>query len=70
MKRVRLDSSVVRAVGYRPETAELEVEFTSGELYRYFAVPPSVHRGLIEADSAGRYLQQRIRDVYPYIRVT
>ena len=69
MKRVRLESSVIRTVGYRPETAELEIEFTSGDLYRYFAVPPSVYRGLLDADSAGRYLQQHIRDDYPYVRV-
>jgi hypothetical protein len=69
MERVRLESSVIRSVGYRPETAELEIEFTSGDLYRYFAVPPSVYRGLLDSESAGRFLQQNIRDEYPYIRV-
>ena len=42
----------------------LELEFTSGEVYRFFAVPPSVHRGLLDAPSAGRFFQERIREVY------
>lgn len=65
VRRVKVDSSVILGVGYDAETAVLELEFTTGEVYRYFAVPPSVHRGLLDADSAGRYFAQRIRHVYP-----
>lgn len=65
MRRTRIHSSAIASVGYRPETAELELEFTTGEVYRYFAVPPSVHRGLIDADSAGRFFREHIRDRYP-----
>ena len=49
--------------------AVLELEFSSGDLYRYFAVPPSVHRGLLSAESAGRFFAERIRPVYPSERV-
>ena len=65
MKRQRVESTAIDSVGYDPDTAVLEILFTSGELYRYFAVPPSVHRGLLDADSAGRFFAQRIRHVYP-----
>lgn len=65
MKRTSLESSAIASAGYDPATAVLELEFTSGDVYRYFAVPGSVHRGLLDADSAGRYFRDRIRDTYP-----
>ena len=43
----------------------MELEFTSGEVYQFFAVPRSVRAGLMEAESAGRYFADHIRDVYP-----
>lgn len=65
MRRQALDSSAIASAAYYPATAVLELEFTSGEVYRFFAVPPSVHRGLLDAPSAGRFFQERIREVYP-----
>jgi len=65
MRREHVDSTAIDSVGYDPTTSVLEIAFTSGEVYRYFAVPPSVHRGLISADSAGRFFAERIRHVYP-----
>jgi hypothetical protein len=66
VKRVSLESSVIAEVGYDAAVAVLEIVFTTGELYRYFAVPPSVHRGLLAARSAGEFFSSRIRDVYPF----
>jgi hypothetical protein len=63
--RIPVRSSVIATVGYDPETAVLEVEFRSGDLYRYFAVPPSVHTALLEADSPGAYFNRHISDRYP-----
>jgi hypothetical protein len=65
MKRQPLRSSVLRSAGYDPATAILELEFTSGDVYRYFAVPPSVFRALIENDSPGAYFNQNIGSHYP-----
>lgn len=65
MRRRPIDSGAITSAGYEPETAVLELEFTSGEVYRYYAVPPSVHRSLLSADSAGRYFREHIREVYP-----
>lgn len=65
MRRARLESSGIAAAGYDPGTAVLELEFTTGEVYRYYAVPPSVHRALVAAPSVGRYFSAHIRDVYP-----
>jgi len=69
VRRHRLESTAIASAGYDADTAVLELEFASGDVYRYFAVPPSVHRGLREADSAGRFFRERIRDVYPVEQV-
>ncbi|GGH40671.1 KTSC domain-containing protein [Microbacterium album] len=65
MRRTPLDSAAIAAAGYDADTAVLELQFTSGEVYRYYAVPPSVYRALRSAESAGRYFTEHIRDVYP-----
>ncbi|WP_426623940.1 KTSC domain-containing protein [Leifsonia sp. McL0607] len=65
MRRVKFDSTAIVSAGYDPETAVLEIEFTSGGVYRYRLVPPHVWRELREAESAGRYFGERIRDRFP-----
>ncbi|QMU98282.1 KTSC domain-containing protein [Microbacterium esteraromaticum] len=65
MRRRAVTSSAIASVGYEESTAELEIEFVSGEVYRYFAVPRSVHTDLLSAPSIGRYFQRHIRDRYP-----
>lgn len=65
MKRQPLRSSVLKAAGYDTATAVLELEFASGDVYRYFAVPPSVFRALVDDDSPGAYFNKHISDRYP-----
>ena len=65
MKRTPVTSSVLRAVGCDADTAELEIEFTSGDVYRYYAVSPRVHRELLAAESPGAYFNQHVNDRYP-----
>jgi hypothetical protein len=65
IRRTPVRSTVIAAVGYDTETAVLEVEFRSGDVYRYFAVPPSVHRALMDADSPGAYFNKHVSDHYP-----
>ncbi|MDN4596522.1 KTSC domain-containing protein [Leifsonia virtsii] len=43
----------------------LEVEFVSGEVYRYLLVPRRVWRELRTAESAGAYFSAEIRGHYP-----
>ena len=68
MKRVAVSSSSIASVGYEAELATLEVEFTSGAVYRYFAVPSAVHVQLMGAASIGAFLNRFIRDVFPFAR--
>ncbi|WP_280691017.1 KTSC domain-containing protein [Kitasatospora sp. GAS204B] len=69
MERVPVESSCLAAVGYDPADGALELEFTSGSVYRYLAVPEDVHRGLLAAESLGRYFHAWIRDRYEYRRI-
>ena len=62
---VRVDSSMIQAVGYDTDSRVLEVLFNSGETYYYEGVPPKVHQGLMDADSKGQYMRAHIIDVYP-----
>ena len=70
MKRVVVSSSSLRALGYDAEQQVLEVEFSSGALYRYEAVPPEAVQALLEADSLGRHFNQVFKPQhYRYRRV-
>ncbi|MFG7341878.1 KTSC domain-containing protein [Stutzerimonas stutzeri] len=70
MKRVALQSSSLRSLGYDPEQQILEVQFSSGALYRYEAVPPEVVQALLEADSLGRHFNQVFKPQhYRYRRI-
>jgi lysyl-tRNA synthetase class 2 len=65
VKRTPVASSVLRSIGYDADTAELEIEFTSGDVYRYYAVPARVHRDLVAAESPGAYFNTHVSDRYP-----
>jgi len=43
----------------------LDIEFTSGARYRYFAVPAQVFHDFLAADSKGTFFNRRIRHCYP-----
>lgn len=64
MRRERVKSSSVAAVGYDEATNILEVELHSKKAYRYFNVPPAAHEGLVRAHSIGRNFNERIRPRY------
>lgn len=69
MKRKPVESSSIAALGYDPATMTLEVEFTSGRVYRYFDVPELAARRLMKAPSIGAHFGAEIRDTYHYERV-
>lgn len=69
MRRRLVHSSSVRSVGYDLETWTLEVEFASGDVYRYLEVPELVHRQLMASDSVGRFINKRIKPHYKVVDV-
>jgi len=60
--RILLESSTLTSVLYRSSHRELEVEFRSGEIYQYFAVPPQAYNELLKAPSKGAYFNRNIRE--------
>lgn len=66
--RTAVESSVLSSVGYSTD-ATLELEFRSGAIYRYFAVPPAVFEDLIAAKSKGVYFNRHVRDRFRYRRL-
>jgi hypothetical protein len=69
VRRVPVQSRAIASVGYDPATNVLELEFSDGDVYRYYAVPRRVHQELLAAESMGRYFQSQIREQYGYERI-
>jgi hypothetical protein len=66
MKRFPVSSTCIAAVGYDAKTRVLEIEYSSGEVYQYFEVPPRVYRELVAAESHGAYINREIKHAYRY----
>jgi hypothetical protein len=69
MRRERIASSVIYAVGYDEEKQLLEVEFGLSRVYRFSKVPRKEYEALISAPSAGRYFNTVIRKRFKGRRV-
>lgn len=67
MDRVPVESDALSSVGYEDET--LEIEFSSGNVYRYYDVPEDVYEELMRATSHGEFFSGQIRDRFRYTRV-
>jgi hypothetical protein len=65
MNLVKIDSSMIYAVGYDEQAEILEVVFKRTGVYRYRNVPKEVYQELMAADSKGSYMRDTIIDVYP-----
>ncbi|HEU4543414.1 MAG TPA: KTSC domain-containing protein [Jiangellaceae bacterium] len=69
MRRQLVNSSAVRSVGYDPRSQTLEVEFVSGEVYRYLGVERIVYGALLRSDSLGRFVNERIKPRYASVHI-
>ena len=59
-------SSQITGIGYDEAEKVLTVRFKKGgAMYRYYGVPESEHRGLIKAESVGKFFHRHVRGVYP-----
>jgi len=68
MKITPVESSTLRSVGYDEGGEMLELQFRSGAVYRYFAVPAAVHESLLAAGSKGNYFNRAIRSHFRFVR--
>ena len=64
MRRKPVDSSAICSVGYDPASETLEVEFQSGNVYRYSGVPEEIYEDFLQARSKGRFFGTFIRGQY------
>ena len=69
MQRTSVTSATIRSIGYDARIAILEVEFNSGDVYRYFSVPEHLHRNLMSSVSKGQFLNEHIRYNYRYQKI-
>ena len=69
MQLTTVESSMIYAVGYDPDTQTLEVVFNRTGVYRYYDVPPEEYEELMAAESKGRYMLDCIIDVYPWSQI-
>jgi len=67
--RTPVESSLLTAVTYSTDQT-LQLEFRSGAVYRYFAVPPTVFHALIAAESKGAYFNRNVRSRFRYQRLS
>lgn len=74
MLRISVESSNVRAVGYDSPTKVLEIEFTSGSVYRYEGVMVPVWREFVRrkqsGESIGRYFNANVKGIYAFHKVS
>jgi len=69
MERKAVESSNLKSVGYDEEKELLEIEFKNGSVYQYADVPEEIHEELMNAESKGRYLREKITKGYSYIKM-
>ena len=67
---MHVQSSAIREIDYDHARRRLRVTFASGERYAYDDASPQLFRAFLEAESKGRFFQARIRDRYPYTRLS
>lgn len=61
-----MPSTVIEKIDYERDRATMTVTFTTGRVYRYYAVPLSVVEEFRSASSKGRYFNTHIRDRFPF----
>jgi predicted RNase H-like HicB family nuclease len=61
-----VDSSMLAATGYDPDTRTLVVLFNSGKAYQYYDVPQEDYEALMAASSKGKYMHAHVLGYYPY----
>lgn len=64
----KVESSVIDSVGYDPATQDLTIVLVKGETYVYHKVPEKVYKGLMAADSKGKFFQKKIKDKFEFTK--
>lgn len=65
IERQPVVSGNLKSVGFDAATSTMDVEFSSGRVYRFLNVPPTVHKDLIGAESVGSFFARNVRGKFP-----
>lgn len=68
MNNISVNSSAITSVSYTADNT-LEVNFRSGNTYRYYDVPRSVVEKMISSDSTGRFFVANVNGRFRSRRV-
>ncbi len=66
MDLIKVKSSNLQAVGYDKSTKTLRILFSEGATYDYRAVPASVYKALMAAESKGSFFQHHVVGQFEY----
>jgi hypothetical protein len=66
---MRVTTTAIADIDYRPEHGKLFVTFQGGAEYVYVGVPERVSMAFVRSPLKGRFFQRVIRDRYPYNRI-
>jgi lysyl-tRNA synthetase class 2 len=61
MKREKVESSVLKSVGYDKDKKVLETELVNSTIYEYYQVPFSEYTNLMKSPSLGEYYNTHIK---------
>lgn len=64
-----MPSSVIRRYAHRPELPALDIEFTTGRVYRYHGVPRELAEEMGCWISKGAFFNRHIRDRFAHERL-
>lgn len=70
MERTPVESRAIRSVGYDADARTLEVEFSSGRVYAYDGVEPSLYEWLLRVPNKGAVFNRLVKDRHPERDVT
>lgn len=62
MKRLTVESSQIKSIGYKPEGRILEIEFHRGGIYQYVPILETTYQELIASVSIGQYFNEKIKN--------
>jgi hypothetical protein len=70
IKNYVLESSNLNSIYFDNELdlQDIKINFKTGETYKYFNVPTGVCKNLIAAESAGKYFNVAIKNVYEFTK--
>ena len=63
------NSEAIREIEYFEDEEVLEIMFTSGKTYKYYAVEQKVYNDFLKADSKGRFYNERIKGYYDSVKL-